>query len=103
MLFRSRGDLPSDLVVGRWWTSSGEPCEVDVLGLRGNRAHLLGEARWQQSPLDGRDLEVLRRKVTRVPQPAEAPVYALWGRGGVRPEVRQAGGLGFDVEDVLAR
>lgn len=96
-----RGDLPSDLVVGRWWASSGEPCEVDVLGLRGNRTHVLGEARWQQRPLDGRDLEALRRKVARVPQPTDAPVYALWGRGGVSPEVLRAGALGFDVGAVL--
>jgi len=98
-----RGDLPTDLVVGRWWASSGEACEVDVLGLRGNRTHLLGEARWQRRPLDGRDLEALRRKVTRVPQPDEAPIYALWGRGGVTPEVLRAGALGFDLKAVLER
>jgi len=96
-----RGELPSGLVVGRWWASSGEPCEVDVLGLRGNQSQLLGEARWQQRPLGERDIEALRRKVTRVPQPADAPVYALWGRGGVSPEVRQSGVLGFNVDDVL--
>lgn len=96
-----RSDLAPGLVVGRWWTSSGEPCEVDVLGLLASRTHLLGEARWQQRPLDGRDIEALRRKVARVPLPAEVPIYALWGRGGVSPEVRRAGALGFDVEDVL--
>ena len=72
-----------------------------MLGLQGNQTHLLGEARWQQRPLGHHDLEALRRKVTRVPQPADAPVYALWGRGGVSPDVRQAGALGFDVEAVL--
>jgi hypothetical protein len=96
-----RGELPSDLVVGRWWSSSGEPCEVDVLGLLGTHTHLLGEARWQQRPLDRRDLEMLHRKVTRVPHPSEAPIYALWGRGGVDSDVRRAGGLGFDVEQML--
>jgi hypothetical protein len=97
----ARGDLPADLVIGRWWAASGEPCEVDVLGLLGTRTQLLGEARWQQRPLDGRDLEALRRKVARVPQPAEAPVYALWGRGGVDPEVLRVGALGFDIAAVL--
>jgi len=96
-----RGELPAGLLVGRWWASSGQPCEVDVLGLLGRRTHLVGEARWQQRPLDGRDLEALRRKAPRVPQPIDAPIYALWGRGGVTPEVRRAGGLGFDVEAVL--
>ncbi|MGH2350212.1 MAG: ATP-binding protein, partial [Chloroflexota bacterium] len=93
--------FPEDLVVGRWWSTSGEPCEVDVLGLRGSRAYLLGAARWQQRPLDTRDLEALRRKVTRVPRPVDTPVYALWGRGGVTSEVRQAGALGFDAEAML--
>jgi uncharacterized protein len=96
-----RGELTAGLLVGRWWSSSGEPCEVDALGLLANRTHLLGEARWQQRPLGGRDLEALRRKATRVPQPIDAPIYALWGRGGVTPEVRRAVALGFDVEAVL--
>ena len=76
-------------------------CVMDVLGLRGTRTHLIGEARWQQQPLDSRDLEALRRKVSRVPRPVDTPVYALWGRGGVAPEVRAAGALGFSIEDVL--
>lgn len=97
-----RGQLPDDLVVGRWWAAAGEPTEIDVLGLRGSRTFLLGEARWQPRPLDTRDLEALRRKVTRVPEPVPEPLYALWGRGGVTPEVRHAGGLGFDIEATLA-
>ena len=40
--------------------------------------------------------------MTRVPRPVDTPVYALWGRGGVTPEVAQAGALGFDVEATLA-
>jgi hypothetical protein len=96
-----RGALPDDLVVGRWWATTGEPCEVDVLGLRGSRTQLLGEARWQQRPLDGRDLEALRRKAPRVPRAVEQPVYALWGRGGVNVEVTRAGALGFDPAAVL--
>jgi uncharacterized protein len=93
--------LADDLVVGRWWATSGEQCEVDVLGLRGARTHLLGEARWQQRPLDARDLERLRRKASRVPQPIDVPVYALWGRGGVGPDLQGAQVLGFDASDVL--
>lgn len=52
-----------------------------MLGLRVNRTHLLGEVRWQKRPLGGRDVEALRRKVTRTPEPVDTPVYALWGRG----------------------
>ena len=43
--FVARGDLPHDLVIGRWWATPGAPCEVDVLGLRGRRTALVGEAR----------------------------------------------------------
>jgi AAA+ ATPase superfamily predicted ATPase len=95
------GQLPSDLVVGRWWASIGDSVEVDVLGLRGGRTALLGEVRWQEAPLGTRDLEALRRKVTRAPDPVDEPIYALWGRGGVTEAVRTAGGRGFDVQDVV--
>ena len=97
-----RGELPADLVVGRWWSPRGASVEVDVLGLRGSRAALLGEARWQEAPLGRRDLEALRRKVPFVPNPVDEPTLALWGRGGADPEVRRAGALGFGVEDVIA-
>lgn len=96
-----RGVLPSNLLVGRWWATSGQPCDVDVLGLLGSQSYLLGEVRWQQRPLDGRDLEMLRRKTVRVPRATDAPTYALWGRGGVSLEVQRAGALGYDAEAVL--
>jgi AAA+ ATPase superfamily predicted ATPase len=97
----TRGELPSDLVVGRWWATSGEACEVDVLGLRGSKSALLGEARWQAGPLGTRDLRELIAKLPRVPRPVEDPIFALWGRGGVEADVRRAGALGFDLRDVL--
>ena len=96
-----RGELPEDLVVGRWWSQRGTSVEVDVLGLRGSRTVLLGEARWQSAPLVRRDLEALRRKVPFVPNPVDEPTLVLWGRGGVAPEVPRAGALGFSVEDVV--
>jgi len=97
----ARGELPEDLVVGRWWAVGGEPCEVDVLGLRGRRTALLGEARWQRAPLGRRDLEQLQRKAARVPGPLDGPVYALWGRAGVTDDVRRAGARGYDLEAML--
>ena len=45
------GLLPPDIVIGRWWSTGRETTEIDVLGLRGNRSALVGEARWQQRPL----------------------------------------------------
>ena len=72
-----------------------------MLGLRGSRTALLGEARWQSAPLGRRDLETLRRKVPFVPNPVDEPMLVLWGRGGVHPEVRRVGALGFSIEDVV--
>ena len=95
------GVLPEGLVVGRWWTSSGEPCEVDVLGLQGTRTRLVGEARWQSVPLGLKDLRGLMAKASRVPAPVEDPLFALWGRRGVDPDVRRAGAWGFGVADLV--
>lgn len=99
----ARGEiLPEDLVVGRWWTSSGEPCEVDVLGMRGSRTYLLGEARWQNRPLGVRELRSLVQKTKRVPKPVDDPQYALWGRGGVDKDARSTGVLSFDLRSMLS-
>jgi AAA+ ATPase superfamily predicted ATPase len=96
-----RGRWPAGLVVGRWWAVSGEPCEVDVLGLEGGRTTLLGEARWQAAPLGLSELEALRRKAARTPAPVGSPIYALWGRAGVSAEVPRAGAQGFDLGAML--
>ena len=99
----ARGEMAAaDPVIDRWWASSGEPCEVDVLGLSGSRSVLLGEARWQARPLGVRELTQLRAKSTRVPRVVEDPLYALWGRGGVDPGVRSEHVLGFGPEEMLA-
>lgn len=97
----ARGELPPDLLVDRWWSSSGEPCDVDVLGLRGSRSVLLGEARWQAKPLGRHDLSRLQRKATRVPNAIESPIFALWARGGVERGVCTDKVLGFGPRDVL--
>jgi AAA+ ATPase superfamily predicted ATPase len=99
----SEGRLPKEMVIGRWWTVHGTPCEVDVLGLEGNRSVLVGEARWQKDPLDMLALEELRRKVASVPRPAEDPTLALWSRAGVSPSVKRAGALGFSLREMLRR
>ena len=97
----ARGELPEDLVVGRWWAARGEPCEVDVLGLRGARTALLGEARWQARPLGRRDLARLAGKLARVPRPVDKPLLLLWGRGGVEESVTRDGVLAFSARDML--
>jgi AAA+ ATPase superfamily predicted ATPase len=97
----STGQLPADLVIGRWWSSAGTPVEVDVLGLRGKRTALVGEAKWRAQALDLGHLSALRRSLALVPDPVPEPILALWGRGGVTDDVRAAGALGFDVSDVV--
>lgn len=97
----AQGDLPENLVVGRWWATSGEPCEIDVLGLEGRKSVLLGEAKWQPQPLGLPELERLRRKTERTPEPVDAPVFALWGRAGITDDARRSGARGFNLEAVL--
>lgn len=95
------GDLPDDLLIGRWWSTSGEQSEIDVLGLRGSQSHLLGEARWQERPMSLRDLRELKRKSARVPETTREPLYALWGRSGADSDVLDAGARGFSLLDIL--
>jgi len=94
------GELPKDLVLGRWWAHRGEPCEVDVLGLQGGRTALLGEAKWRKD-LDLGDLEALRRKTARTPRPIDTPRYVLWSREGASADVRRAGALSYDLSAML--
>lgn len=95
------GELPKDIVFGRWWASSGPPCEVDVLGLRGSRTFLLGEARWQTAPVSVRELEALIRKSERVPTLVEQPVYAFWSRSGGAKGLETGSVRVFDVRSML--
>ncbi len=97
----ARGELPDDLLVGRWWASRGPQCEVDVLGLRGKHTALIGEARWQDSPLDVRDLRALDAKLARVPSPVDGAVRALWSRRGITAAAQRAGALGYSLKDVI--
>jgi hypothetical protein len=94
------GSLPDDLVVGRWWSTSGPPLEVDVLGLSGSRAALVGEARWQERPLGGRDVAELTVKASRIPHPVDDPTLAFWSRGGLADGAGKV--LSFRLDDALA-
>ena len=95
----ARGELPDDLVVGRWWTTTGEPAEVDVLGLRGSRTALIGEARWQEQPPGSSDVQHLRDKLTRVPRPIDDSLLALWSRA--RSDERDPRTRTFDLRQML--
>lgn len=95
------GRLPEDIVLGRWWRTTGENCEVDVLGLRGRRTCLVGEARWQRAPLGTRDLAGLRGKLAFVPQPVAEPIFVLWGRSGATEAAKRSGALAFNVGEMV--
>lgn len=95
------GELPGDLVIGRWWTMSGQPVEVDVLGMRGGRSILIGEARWQASPLGSRDVERLAAKARALPRAVADPIVALWGRAGLDPGARRDQVRGYDLAAML--
>jgi AAA+ ATPase superfamily predicted ATPase len=97
------GTLPTDLVVGRWWATRGQQCEVDVLGLRGQKTALVGEARWQSEPLDVSAVSELRTKLTRVPSTVAGPVLALWGWSGITRDARKAGAVGWSLREMLER
>ena len=98
-----RGELPQDLLIGRWWTASGEPCEVDVMGLAGTQAALIGEARLQDKPIDVSDLNALIKKTARIPKLVKEPILAFWSRNGATAAIRRQGALGFKLSEMLAR
>ena len=97
------GELPAGTQVDEWWTSTGEPCQIDVLGLLGHRTVLAGEAKWQRQPLGAAVLDDLARKLRQAPNPVPQPGLLLWGRGGVRPEIQVGAVRGFGPTEMLRR
>lgn len=95
------GDLPEDLVVGRWWSTSGPPVEVDILGMRGSQSALLGEAKWQARPVGRREIAALRLKAAAVPRPVDEPLLVFWGRGGLELNARSDTIRGYELDDMF--
>ncbi len=93
------GDLP-DLRVGRWWSTSGAPLEIDVLGLDGARTALVGEAKWSSGDSTARLVARLRAAVGRLPAPVDDPALCLWTRDRREPPT---GVRAFDAADVVGR
>jgi uncharacterized protein len=79
------GELPHDLIIGRWWKD--EHAEIDVLGLRGDRTALIGECRWQSKPITERDVGELYRKLRHVPSPLDDVQLLFWSRAGLAPSL----------------
>ncbi|MBW3604155.1 MAG: ATP-binding protein [Actinobacteria bacterium] len=96
----TRGELPN-AVVGRWWTSTGLPCEIDVVGLSGTTAVLVGEAKWRKRAVGARVVAELLAKRERLPDAADDPVVAIWASGGVTDSARESGAVGFDARALV--
>ena len=94
-------ELPEDMVVGRWWSTTGPAVEVDVLGMRGAQSVLLGEAKWQERPLGQREIVQLLAKTAAVPSPIDELLLVLWGRGGLEPQLRGERVRGYDLDQML--
>ena len=88
-------------IYGRWWTTSGQQVEVDVLALAEGRSVLVGEARWSETPLGLRDLADLRRKAQAIPDPVTDIRFVTWSRSGADPSALAAGLVAFRPEDMV--
>ena len=97
------GALPGGTQVGEWWTTSGQPAQIDALGLLDHRTVFAGEAKWGRQPLGAQVVDELAAKVRLTPRPVAQPDLLLWGRGGVRPEVQVGAVRGFGPAAMLAR
>lgn len=95
------GVLPEGTLVGEWWTTRGQPAQVDVLGLSSHRTVAVGEARWQERPLGSRAVDELAAKLRLVPSPVAQPLLMLWGRGGVRPDTLVGAVRGYGPADIV--
>lgn len=77
------GDLGTEIVaIGRFWTSAGDPTEIDAVALagRGREAVLLGEAKWAKR-VDAAPLRAeLGRKAAALPRLAGEPRYTVCAR-----------------------
>lgn len=97
------GALAVDAQVDEWWSSRGQPVQIDVLGMAGHRTVFAGEAKWSRQPLGPTVVDDLARKVRLAPDPVPQPELLLWGRGGVRPETQVGAVRGYGPAEMVAR
>ena len=90
------------MIIGRWWSDKGQPCEVDVMGMVNSQVALVGEAKWHKQPIGDKELDHLKAKLPLLPGKPTSPQLALWGSNGVHDSVRQQGVMSFDAGDVVS-
>ncbi len=98
----AEGELGEGVVgVGPFWTSAGDPAEIDAVALsgRGKEAVLVGEAKWGKR-VDARKIRAdLQRKAAALPRLAENLTYAV----AARERVEHAEGVAaFTAEQIFA-
>lgn len=98
----NRKVMEDDMIIGRWWSHSGQPCEVDVMGMVKSRVALVGEAKWHEQPIGDKELGDLKAKLRHLPGRPTNPQLALWGSNGVHENVRRSEVMCFDARDVVA-
>lgn len=79
---RMPGLLPQE--VGTWW--SGED-EVDVVAVRESELLAVGEAKWSNAPMDGRDVATLNQRARMIDSEAR-PIRILFSRSGFHRSVK---------------
>ena len=84
----AHGEIAKDVVaVGPFWTSGKDSVEIDavVLAGRSRAAVLVGEAKWARVVNGERARRALERKLARLPNLADKPLYAVCAREKVIP------------------
>ena len=84
----AHGEIAKDVVaVGPFWTSGKDSVEIDavVLAGRSRAAVLVGEAKWARVVNGERTRRALERKLARLPNLADKPLYAVCAREKVIP------------------
>lgn len=94
--------MKEDMLIGRWWSHKGQPCEVDVMGMVDSTVALVGEAKWHKQPIGDKELGHLKAKLPLLPGKPTNPLLALWGSNGLHDSVRQQGVMSFDASDIVA-
>ncbi len=86
----ARGDLPGDMVIGRWWTNRPRQVEIDAVGITGSSWRLIGEAKWTErfAWADLRQLLTARETLRQ----AAGTQLALFARTSFAPDVVEAAG-----------
>jgi hypothetical protein len=95
------GELGEGIVsVGPFWTSAGDPTEIDAVALagRGREAVLLGEAKWARRVSAPSLRAELERKAAALPRLAAKPRYAICAREQVD---NAAGVLAVTAEEIF--